>query len=81
MRLGEKIAQGKDVVKSQAVLPQDPSSVPTTYIGWLTATYNSRSRESNAEKEDFLVSKAPAHTCTHMHTKTHTHTEKSLKML
>lgn len=53
MRFGEKIAQGKDVVKSQAVLPQDPSSVPTTYIGWLTATYNSRSRESNAEKEDF----------------------------
>lgn len=38
------------VIKSQADLPQDPSSVPTTYIGWLTATYNSRSRESNAEK-------------------------------
>lgn len=59
------------VVKSQAVIPQDPSSLPATYIGWLTATYNSRSSESNTEKQAVL---------THMHVHTHkdTHTERNL---
>lgn len=58
------------VVKSQAVIPQDPSSLPATYRGWLIATYNSRSRESNTEKQAVLT-----HTHARAHTQGHTHRE------
>lgn len=66
------------VIKSQAVLPQDPSSVSTTYVEWLTATKTPDPENPMQQKIIFWSLKhlhtyaVLTQTCTCMHTKKHT---------